>query len=42
MLWASYGQLIQAHNGYLEVYLNFGFVGCGLRIGKHVERTEKA
>ena len=32
ILWASYGQLIQAHNGYLEVYLNYGLVGLALVI----------
>lgn len=29
-LWATYGQLIQAHNGYLEIYLNLGLVGLGI------------
>lgn len=30
LLWATYGQLIQAHNGYLEVYLNLGLIGLGI------------
>ncbi len=29
-LWQAYGKLIQAHNGYLEVYLNLGLIGLSL------------
>jgi exopolysaccharide production protein ExoQ len=29
-LTASLGGIVQAHNGYLETYLNGGLVGCGL------------
>jgi O-antigen ligase len=29
-LWDEYGRLNQAHNGYLEVYLNLGLVGLAL------------
>jgi O-antigen ligase len=31
--WGEYGQLIQAHNGYLETYLNLGVVGVALIVG---------
>jgi O-antigen ligase len=29
-IWERYGRLIQAHNGYLEVYLNLGLVGVAI------------
>jgi exopolysaccharide production protein ExoQ len=33
VLIARYGGLIQAHNGYLETYLNVGLVGLALLVG---------
>jgi O-antigen ligase len=30
ILWENYGALIDSHNGYLETYLNLGFVGLGI------------
>jgi exopolysaccharide production protein ExoQ len=32
-LWESFGRLNNAHNGYLETYLNLGLVGLSLLIG---------
>jgi exopolysaccharide production protein ExoQ len=33
LLWEKYGPLIQAHNGYLEIYLNLGIIGLAILIG---------
>lgn len=32
-IWALFGQLNEAHNGYLEVYLNLGAIGLVLLVG---------
>ena len=32
MIWASFGPLNEAHNGYLETYLNLGLIGLALLI----------
>jgi O-antigen ligase len=32
-IWAAWGPLNQAHNGYVEMYLNLGIIGLGLLIG---------
>ncbi len=32
-VWDKYGQIHQAHNGYLEAYLNLGLIGLGLIVG---------
>lgn len=41
-LWAVYGQLHQAHNGYLEIYLNLGLIGLALILGFIVSGMLKA
>jgi len=30
LVWSKYGQLHQAHNGYLEIYLNLGLIGLAI------------
>ncbi|MBS1841119.1 MAG: O-antigen ligase family protein [Acidobacteria bacterium] len=32
-VWAIAGHVNEAHNGYLEVYLNLGYIGLGLLVG---------
>jgi O-antigen ligase len=33
VVWEKYGRLHDAHNGYLETYLNLGLIGLGLIVG---------
>ncbi len=32
LLWRVYGTFIQSHNGYIDIYLNLGFVGLALMV----------
>ncbi len=41
MLWRTYGELIQAHNGYLEIYLNLGLVGLALLVASMLSGLRK-
>jgi exopolysaccharide production protein ExoQ len=42
MLWAEFiWRPIQAHNGYIEIYLNLGLIGIGLVIGQFVGTFQK-
>jgi exopolysaccharide production protein ExoQ len=40
-IWAAYGRVNQAHNGYLEIYLNLGLIGLSLLIGIIVSSYKK-
>jgi len=41
-IWDRYGDIIQAHNGYIDIYINIGLVGLGLLIGCIVSGSVKA
>lgn len=32
-IWERYSNIIQSHNGYIEIYINIGMIGLGLLIG---------
>ena len=41
-IWDMYGNIIQSHNGYIDIYVNIGLVGLGLLIGCIVSGFIKA
>lgn len=41
-IWDRYGDIIQSHNGYIDIYINIGLVGLGLLIGCIVSGFIKA
>jgi O-antigen ligase len=41
-IWDRYGDIIQSHNGYIDIYINIGLVGLGLLIGCIVSGFSKA